>query len=307
MNILRLLAIIVLSIVAAGCGEPTFDRGIAKTLIDQAEDKQVSTKVIPMHPNAMSMYLAQGFMSNNELKSKFDAHARFSKHGGLEIKEPSTISIDITGIADDPSVIGIKQAEFTWAYDSLPSIVKRFAIKGGTGKATFKLYDDGWRIQDVNFENSKEPFPLTDNDKKEVAQDIETVRLAKQELERFIKEEASITTKVIFEKQAKSKNGIWYVTLTDVYFEAKYVHNGNNSSYNKTERLYFYQNKDLKCDGRRLHYIMYPDYLNRKTTSKRSFLFHSEMCPKLLPEINAAAKAWNVKFGDKIEELSNSL
>lgn len=70
------------------------------------------------------------------------------------LKPAGEPSVHVTGIADaNPFGAGatsIKEAQFSWAYTDLPSVIKRFASRGGTGEGYFRLYDDGWRLEDVS-------------------------------------------------------------------------------------------------------------------------------------------------------------
>jgi hypothetical protein len=66
---------------------------------------------------------------------------------------------EVTGVTDGPGILGppgtIKDVQFTWKWDldPLPQEVKPFL---GTepppskGEALLKLYDDGWRVEQVN-------------------------------------------------------------------------------------------------------------------------------------------------------------
>ena len=91
-----------------------------------------------------------------------------------KLVNPTKIDVEVTGITDAPTDLKGKIAKFTWQYLDLPSAVKRFAIKGGAGAALFKEYDDGWRIENIEYKYVAEPAELTskelDEEKKEIAE-----------------------------------------------------------------------------------------------------------------------------------------
>jgi hypothetical protein len=79
--------------------------------------------------------------------------------GSLQIKEPmSRRVIEVTGIADGPGMLGppgtIKDVQFTWKWnwDAVPKEVKQFLgpePNPAKGEALLKLYDDGWRVEEL--------------------------------------------------------------------------------------------------------------------------------------------------------------
>ncbi len=73
--------------------------------------------------------------------------------------------VEVTGISDYPMGNGVKQVNFTWRYKDLPSVAARYTGQGKKpheGKALMKLYDDGWRVEEVAAEETaREPFEWT--------------------------------------------------------------------------------------------------------------------------------------------------
>jgi hypothetical protein len=62
--------------------------------------------------------------------------------------------IDVNGITDGP-MAGTKIVLFTYAFKDVPAFVSRYiaaANKTIPGKAVLKLYDDGWRVQEIQYE-----------------------------------------------------------------------------------------------------------------------------------------------------------
>ena len=58
--------------------------------------------------------------------------------------------VDVTGIAENPSARGMKEVSFTWAWVGLPKEVTEYCETGPwKGKATLRLYDDGWRVEQL--------------------------------------------------------------------------------------------------------------------------------------------------------------
>jgi hypothetical protein len=98
----------------------------------------------------------------------------FSGAYRAKLVNPTKIGVEVTGITDAPTDLKGKIAKFTWQYLDLPSAVKRFAVKGGAGAALFKEYDDGWRIENIEYKYVAEPAELTskelDEEKKEIAE-----------------------------------------------------------------------------------------------------------------------------------------
>ena len=99
------------------------------------------------------------------------------------LRNPVTTAIEVTGIKTFDQGSTSRIANFRWRPIGLPAIVKRFANDGGTGTATFQLYDDGWRIDNVEVVDSDDQFVLSaaENAALDVLQSIELKNQADRE------------------------------------------------------------------------------------------------------------------------------
>jgi hypothetical protein len=330
---------ITFSVLLAGCGDPNFDRDIGEDLIDETEAKQLLMTEVPLQKNTREMYVAQGFESDEDLQREFFAQmgeGGGKKSDGFRIKEPATIDISITGISEDSSQIGIKQAEFMWTYENLPSLVKRFAIKGGSGTASFKLFDDGWRVLDVKFERSNEPFPLTNDEQEEIKRNVEehteSVRIkrekrtaelvkehqervkrksiAKERLDKLVidsrKETKTIHSEII---EWPRKRGTTRFIITNAYVKGVMNHNDyiNNvltlNTRVRTEILYFQEWQEFRCGNiGGLGATKKPkDY--RYEWKGWVNLVSVEKCKEYLPKVQVAVEEWKKKYGDELKQL----
>jgi hypothetical protein len=73
---------------------------------------------------------------------------------GLVSKPLPRRVIEVTGVADGPSPATTKEVQFTWKWDfgQIPNEVKSFLgpePKPSEGAALLKLYDDGWRVEEL--------------------------------------------------------------------------------------------------------------------------------------------------------------
>jgi hypothetical protein len=79
----------------------------------------------------------------------------------LQTKTMPRRVVEVTGIADGPEIEGpqgtTKDVQFTWKWDldSVPKEVKALletGPKASKGEALMKLYDDGWRVEEVKLD-----------------------------------------------------------------------------------------------------------------------------------------------------------
>jgi hypothetical protein len=111
------------------------------------------------------------------------AASGISMINGMQITpaDPFSINVEVTGIAQVGNSNSTRTAEFVWNYEGLQPLVRRFATSGGEGRAIFQLYDDGWRINSVELQNSGQPATLSDAEMKDVADDIAAQEMRKAE------------------------------------------------------------------------------------------------------------------------------
>lgn len=66
------------------------------------------------------------------------------------LKAPAQYRVTVTGITEEPlSGNATKDIKFTWLLDGIPSPVTRYVSPNGSGGAKATLYDDGWRIEEI--------------------------------------------------------------------------------------------------------------------------------------------------------------
>lgn len=62
---------------------------------------------------------------------------------------------EVTGIADAvlpfAPVAGLKEVQFTWQLDNVPPWLVVQGPTGREGRAFLRLFDDGWRVEDLSF------------------------------------------------------------------------------------------------------------------------------------------------------------
>ncbi|MDD3471319.1 MAG: hypothetical protein PHS86_00905 [Syntrophaceae bacterium] len=146
-------------------------RPVTKELLEASSKIRSLGMEVYMHPNAFPRGIQQGMWTGepwqNDLTAKGIQYLQRLADAGtrMVLKQPIGVTLEITGIADAILMSGMKEAKFTWAYVGLPSILKRYAVFGGTGTALLRLYDDGWRVEDISLSFSDTPAPLTDDER----------------------------------------------------------------------------------------------------------------------------------------------
>jgi hypothetical protein len=90
----------------------------------------------------------------------------------IYLTQKPQIDLKVTGMTSNSDDENTKQVDFSWVYKNLPSVIKRFAIRGGGGQAFFQKYDDGWRLKSLFTFTSNDRFDLSEQDKIDIQKDI---------------------------------------------------------------------------------------------------------------------------------------
>jgi hypothetical protein len=108
--------------------------------------------------------------SEGEMTQKGHQDFEMMSKSSLTLKVPLRRTITkITGIASAVSSAAIeatslKDIEFDWAYADVHGVVRRLIAEGGSGVATLRRFDDGWRVASIAFSEHTTPFTLTSAD-----------------------------------------------------------------------------------------------------------------------------------------------
>lgn len=164
-----------LAILLGGCSE-SFDREDAILLIAQADEINRLKSHVVTHSGVYEEGVSQGLWESQNQVTVFSDKAaleiRSINGNRLTLQTPIGISIEVTGMRDVSTDPDVKATEFNWSYSDLPPLVKRFAVLGGSGAATFAKYDDGWRLNNISLNTSDAPTPLADSEISAVKKDI---------------------------------------------------------------------------------------------------------------------------------------
>jgi hypothetical protein len=168
------------------------------------------------------------------------------------------VTIDVTGITDAPVIQGGKEVHFSWQYKSMPSVVKRFIVEGGTGVANLKKYDDGWRVENVDINFSKNSAALDSQEVKQEQQDAAIIEEARRNRLEKERQETERLQKVLQKSKTRTRNfgqlelswpstvggeisGTSYATIviSDVDIVVQKVDRGISGSFSQTEIYWF--------------------------------------------------------------------
>jgi hypothetical protein len=119
-------------------------------------DKMPTTERVYVTDEAFELAKKDGIIDRNlQLTAKGKESFRsywFFAHQAV-VKVPlKTKALEITGITDAPPNIGGKIATFQWVFVGASEIVNTSTGSTGVkhdGKAILKLYDDGWRVEQL--------------------------------------------------------------------------------------------------------------------------------------------------------------
>lgn len=197
-----------LSLVA--CGKADLSREQALGLIESSTDESIIRirSWVLMHPENEKSLRGLGFLSENNLGT-IPADSlmvqEVQKFGGVRLaseplvgwpafltKDPIKVQLSVDGLALDGDQTK-RVADFSWQYKELPKYSSVLAASGGTGKAVFRLYDDGWRLTEVvPIAASKDRYAVNDDLRSQIMGEIRAQSDAKaQRLKQQREEEAA--------------------------------------------------------------------------------------------------------------------
>lgn len=81
-------------------------------------------------------------------------------------KIPAEFTVEVTGITEGTEPAGVKEVLYSLSNKAAKGPIRYFIIAGGTGKALFQKFDDGWRIKSIDFAKSTDGLPLSDAEQK---------------------------------------------------------------------------------------------------------------------------------------------
>jgi hypothetical protein len=205
----------------------TLIREQAEKLIYSSEPIQQLTHVLPLQTSALMKGDQEGLWTwtpGSSMvipKKNIDPSVVEIGSSGILLNKPVPLSLTVTGISDVPTASNMKEAIFTWEYREIPRILKRLCSRGGSGTATLRLFDDGWRIESVRAEASPEGIPLSESEKAEEAADLQAEQDRRQKIQERLEEriaQSKKPTKVLLNFQFPMQGfpGVHFLTLTDV-------------------------------------------------------------------------------------------
>jgi hypothetical protein len=145
----------------SACGKRELSRAAAQKYIQSSQQVQSLSRAVPIVPGEFRKGFAEGLWTPSGLTEKGGRDFLAASQTQLTLRNPASVAVEVTGITDVPMTQNMKEAQFTWTYHDMPSVAKRFAVHGGSGTADFRLYDDGWRLEDANFNISSAPMILS--------------------------------------------------------------------------------------------------------------------------------------------------
>ncbi len=158
------------------CGSSTLTRGKAKEVIGQSDNYKLQKRWISLNPKGpeINACVTAGYLqwaskwpdpaarlTLTEKGKQFLDSASGKVFAGSIMQQLAVMPsvpirpyvIEITGITDGENASKVVEYKWNWDYDAQPRELKDMLFKSDApqlGKATLKLYDDGWRV--VKFE-----------------------------------------------------------------------------------------------------------------------------------------------------------
>lgn len=216
---LILLASALVFFVLASCGETgelTRDGAAAK--IEESLLKG-SDSSYALASTGFERGVSQGYWDpDGNLTERGRAIATRVSRTGIHPPSPPDYRIEVTGITDAESPAGAKEVQFTLSNDGVSGPLRRFIIRGGTGAAILRRYDDGWRAENVRFNGSGDGLELSASDN-QIMREEQEAELARRQA--ILRQATTPTARTTYQCEAQGYYGpeTRSATVTDVSLE----------------------------------------------------------------------------------------
>lgn len=199
----------IIVLAASACSKSDLDRDAAQALIEKSEQVQQLSASVSVAREFFDEGVAQGLwakVNRSETRLSERAAKEISAIGSnyLAPVDPAKVTVTVTGVKAPAEGSKSRMVEFTWAYEGLSPLVKRFALGGGGGTATIELYDDGWRVSNVNLSIQPDRAGLSDSEVQAISADMAA------ETSRKDSERAKVLESIVPRAVIKEFNGVYY-------------------------------------------------------------------------------------------------
>lgn len=271
----------------------------------RAEGIQVSQqRLLFFDPVPDVIQRGESLLSDVQPKVVFDEATKTFR---FRLKSPVAIRVTVTGLTEDPGSKGIRQAEFQWAHESLPPVVKRFAASGGSGTARLRLFDDGWRVEAISVSVLNTALPLSAEEATAQQADVkrESERMAETQRRAA---EAGVAMQARLDKASANTRMIqeYRSDIKDFGQTTRHIAQIGDTSLWVTQRAGMGTNYVwyglIKSVGYDPHWKMMLIQLNCFASDVGGKEFHFQVSvdqrPSLEKTINEAIAAWRTKHGE---------
>ena len=175
------LATLGLLFVLACSASTELTRGVAKSLLSTHTTLTSHKNAVNWVDGGYQEYVAQGG-PNNPAFAKVVLSANDRE---VTLNVDVTRAVDeITGISDPPIGQGMKEVQFRWSNRGIPDVMKALLCLGGTGRALFRRYDDGWRVDEIASFDENRALPVLTAAQKAQIEQFKTAERERQQKER---------------------------------------------------------------------------------------------------------------------------
>jgi hypothetical protein len=250
-----ILPLIILALALAGCSRKSeLTRSDAAQIIASGlASSDIHTKVA-LHSAGFQKGFYHGMWTQSGLTPKGAEFFRNFEGDSILLKAPVHVQVEITGIADG-LLPNTKEVGFVWRYGDIPSVAKRYVVDGGSGTAVLRLYDDGWRLEHIEYNYSRNPATLSQSERadeqKEEATIAEKIRQENEakhaemlRVEKIVEQSKIPTTTLADyslpppERGMRGQGQPAQIILTDVCVELRYREDDQDVSQ-KVQQLWF--------------------------------------------------------------------